>query len=274
MYQIPPWLDVSPSDFLKATQAGAQLGHAIADSTQRAWEEQARMQMAQQEQDTKQQQLAVENAQQRLAADRLEQYRQQEAAARRQQLGIEQQGLGLRSDEISVQGRRADEQARRNMILEGIRQADETRKEEADKRKENAPSFHDGQWWVNDPEEGPVPVTQKEPDRDRQGHFYTDQKGTLWTIPPGQTNATRVNFPSPQGPSEGTGDSTIMNNALPIAAGLSKFALGTNPLLHGLAPMASMFGGSNDETPKKKLKYDEDTGKLVPAENRNPETGE
>lgn len=143
MYQIPPWLDVSPSDFLKATQAGAQLGHAIADSTQRAWEEQARMQMAQQEQDTKQQQLAVENAQQRLAADRLEQYRQQEASARRDQLGLEKQGLGLRTDEFGLQKTKVDqEQANRlaQFGLEGKRLTatqDHQRALEAEQKRRN-----------------------------------------------------------------------------------------------------------------------------------------
>lgn len=265
LYSLPPWLSVTPQDFLAATQAGAQLGKSISDSAQRAWEEQQRMQMAAQQQEARMQQLAVENAQQRLAADRLEAYRQQEVANRQAQLAAEREGLGLRKGQLDVEGRRADEQARRNAILEGIRMDAETRKEQEALRKANAPAFHGGQWWQYDPEEGMVPLTEPPTDKERPGHFYTDPKGTLWTIPPGQTNAVKVNFPNPQAES-GASESTIMPSlvgAIPgTALGLSKFALGANPVLHSLAPLTSMYGGSEPAQTPKRLRYNPETGKL------------
>ncbi len=156
---LPPWLSVSPHDFLLATQAGAQLGNTIAEQTQKAWEEQQRLRMEAQTQQNVAEQHAVENAMTRLAADRLEQYRQSEAANAKSRLGIEQQGLGLRGKELDVQNKRADEQERRNTTLEGIRKDAENRLEEDAKRKELAPVFHGGRWWKNDPEQGPIPLT-------------------------------------------------------------------------------------------------------------------
>lgn len=121
---LPPWLQISPSDYLRATQAGVQAGHAIADSAQRAFEEQQRMQMAQEHAKAQLAQQAIENAAQRLAAERLEQYRRDEVANRQQQLGIEQQRLrGL-----DIQQQRADDLARHQMAMEQQKlQADKTR---------------------------------------------------------------------------------------------------------------------------------------------------
>lgn len=129
---LPPWLNVQPSDYLHAAAAGAQLGHAIADSTLRAWEEQARMRMAAQEaqanREQRAQQQAIDNAMTRLAADRLEQYRQSEIANRQAELGLQQQGLGLREKGLGVQEareaeaeRRGDEIARHNQAMEEAR---------------------------------------------------------------------------------------------------------------------------------------------------------
>ena len=119
--QLPPWLNVSPHDFVQATSAGATLGHAIADSTMRAWEEQARMRMAAQEaaanRESHAQQVAVENAMARLAADRLEQYRQSEIANRQKELGLEEKRL-LPNE---IQQQRADEYARHNQVIEKMR---------------------------------------------------------------------------------------------------------------------------------------------------------
>lgn len=110
---LPPWLNVTPADFVHAAAAGAQLGHTIAASTLQAWEEQARMRMAAQEaaanREQHAQQVAVENAMNRLAADRLEAYRQQEVANRQKELGIQEKGLGLRGEGLDIQRQRAED---------------------------------------------------------------------------------------------------------------------------------------------------------------------
>lgn len=111
---LPPWLQINPRDYLLATQAGAQMGHAISDATTRAFEEQERMKMAAEHQKSVLAQQAIENAAQRLAAERLENYRQQEVAARNAQLGIESKRLGA----LDIQQQRADELARHNMEME------------------------------------------------------------------------------------------------------------------------------------------------------------
>ena len=58
---LPPWLQINPRDYLLATQSGVQAGHAIADSAQRAFEEQQRMKMAADAQQQSQQQQVFEN---------------------------------------------------------------------------------------------------------------------------------------------------------------------------------------------------------------------
>ncbi len=118
----PSWVSVSPRDFVLAAAQGAQLGHAIADSTLRSWEEQARMRMASQEAAARREQEAyqheVETAANRLAADRLEQYRQSEIANRQKELGLEEKRL-LPNE---IQQQRADEYARHNMEMERLRE--------------------------------------------------------------------------------------------------------------------------------------------------------
>lgn len=121
---LPPWLQISPKDYLLATQAGVQAGHAIANSAQLAFEKQQQLQMEQEKAKAQLAQQAIENAAQRLAAERLEQYRRDEVANRQQQLGIEQQRLrGL-----DIQQQRADDLARHQMAMEQQKlQADKTR---------------------------------------------------------------------------------------------------------------------------------------------------
>lgn len=87
---LPPWLQINPSDYLRATQAGVQAGHAIADSTQRAWEQQQQMQMDQQ----KLEEAAAEKRQQQGA---LSQYRAAQLAERERGLGLQEQGLKQRT---------------------------------------------------------------------------------------------------------------------------------------------------------------------------------
>src|SRR5438045_3568200 len=107
---LPPWLSINPRDFVLATQAGVQAGHAIADSVSRAWEENQRMQMANQRAQEADQQHEVDTAMARLAADRLEQYRQSEIANRKAELGLHQQGLQLDLGREDIQQQRVDEQ--------------------------------------------------------------------------------------------------------------------------------------------------------------------
>lgn len=118
---LPPWLAINPRDFLLATQAGVQAGHAIADSATRAFEEQQRMQMAQERQKQVLDQQAIENAANRLAAERLEQYRQSEVANRQAQLALEQKGLGLRGRAADTAEGRLGELQRHNQAMEEAR---------------------------------------------------------------------------------------------------------------------------------------------------------
>lgn len=111
---LPPWLQINPRDYLLATQAGAQMGHAISDATTRAFEEQERMKMAAEHQKSVLAQQAIENAAQRLAAERLENYRQQEIKNREAELGIQRQGLGLRGEGIDIQRQRVEDLAKTN----------------------------------------------------------------------------------------------------------------------------------------------------------------
>lgn len=104
---LPPWLQINPSQYLAAVEAGTNAGQAIANASQRAWEENQRMQMQQQQQ-------AIENAAQRLAAERLDAYRQAELKNSQDRLGIEQQRLGS----MDIAQQRADEIARHNMAIE------------------------------------------------------------------------------------------------------------------------------------------------------------
>jgi hypothetical protein len=94
----------------------------------------------------------------RLAADRLENYRQQESKAAQGRLGIEQAGLGLRGQELEMQGKRttieqqrADQQKARDDALERIRQ-------DAENRRLNAPRLAGGRLWNITPN-GAVPLT-------------------------------------------------------------------------------------------------------------------
>lgn len=107
---LPPWLNIHPTDFLAATESGSALGQRIAQAQQAAWEEDQRMRM-------QQEQHAIENAANRLAAERLEQYRQSEIANRQAELGIETKRLGS----LDIQQQRADEAARHNAAMEEAR---------------------------------------------------------------------------------------------------------------------------------------------------------
>jgi len=125
---LPPWLQIQPSDYLRATQAGAQLGTQISENSQRAWEAQQRMRMESEAQNAKLQQFALEQAAQRLAADRLEQYRQAEIENRKGELGLQEKRLGS----MDIAQQRADEAARHNMAMEEARLNQEKIRPEAE----------------------------------------------------------------------------------------------------------------------------------------------
>ena len=169
---LPPWLNVSPHDFVQATAAGATLGHAIADSTMRAWHEQAAMRQAAQEaaanRESHAQQVAVENAMNRLAADRLEAYRQSEIANRQKELGLHQQGLQMDQGREDIQQQRADEQVRRNTTLEGIRALAEKRQQEREDRIASTDKYMDiGGDLYRIPADGSGPVLVSKRDKNR-----------------------------------------------------------------------------------------------------------
>ena len=147
---LPPWLSVTPRDFVLAQQAGAQLGHAIADSTQRAWEARARMQMESEQHQQRAQQQAIENAMNQMAAQRLEQYRRDEVAARSRALDLEQAGLGMRGEGLDIQRERVADMAKFNEMKADATQRrmddlkeqrdfmNEYRKDESARKKEEA----------------------------------------------------------------------------------------------------------------------------------------
>ena len=75
------------------------------------------MRMEAESQNAKLQQFAMEQEAQRLAADRLEQYRQAEIENRKGELGIQEKRLGS----MDIAQQRADEAARHNMAMEEAR---------------------------------------------------------------------------------------------------------------------------------------------------------
>ncbi len=119
---LPSWLQINPRDFLLATQAGAQLGHTISEASQRAFENQQRMQMESKHQEQVQAQQAIENAMTRLAADRLENYRQQESKATQARIDLEKEGLDTSDRRADILESRANELIRHNQAMEAARQ--------------------------------------------------------------------------------------------------------------------------------------------------------
>lgn len=190
---LPPWLNVQPSDFVHAAAAGAQLGHAIADSTMRAWEEQARMRMAAQEaaanREQHAQQLAVDNAMARLAADRLEAYRQSEIANRKAELGLQEKGLGLRGEGLDIQRQRAEDALKLGEgRLSQSQEREADRQAQRDFRNEMAQKMQDYR------EKG-LSLREESMNRPRQSHFFTGADGIQYMVEPGSTNAVPVNLP-------------------------------------------------------------------------------
>lgn len=230
---LPPWLQISPRDYLLATQAGVQAGHAIAESTQRAWEQEQQMRMAEERQKTQLAQQAIENAAQRLAADRLEQYRQSEVANRKAELGIQQQGLGLRGEGLDIQRQKIEDLSKSNqqkIIDAEQRQKDrQTQVDFMNQMREREAERRDREFERR----------EKESERSRQGHFI-NKDGVDYVIPPGGTNAIPVNFPEDK---KDSGPSTLLPNLLKAGGGLLRAGLGVNPLLHPAAQAFPMYGG-------------------------------
>lgn len=175
---LPPWLNITPSQFLAATEAGTNAGQRIAEAAQRAWEEDQRMRMTQAQQ-------AIENAAQRLAAERLEQYRRGELANAQARLGIEQQGLGLRGRGLDI------EQAHNQDLLRlGEERNKSTAEREADRLKQLD--------FMNEMRQRDLDRREKDAERSRQGHFFTGPDGKTYVVQPGQTEATEVGLPKPK----------------------------------------------------------------------------
>ncbi len=139
---LPPWLQINPSDFLHATAAGAQLGNTIYDQATRAFENQQRLQMEHEQNQSKLAQQAIENAMTRLAADRLENYRQQEAKATQDRIALEKEGLDTSDRRADILEARANELVRHNQAMEEARtQALKTRPEAGITTLPEAPGF-------------------------------------------------------------------------------------------------------------------------------------
>lgn len=118
---LPPWLNIQPSDFLHATAAGAQLGNTIYDQATRAFENQQRLQMEHEQNQSKLAQQAIENAMTRLAADRLENYRQQEAKAAQDRIALEKEGLDTSDRRADIMQQRADDLAKHQLAQDAAR---------------------------------------------------------------------------------------------------------------------------------------------------------
>lgn len=176
--QLPPWLNITPSQFLAATEAGTSAGQRISEAAQRAWEEDQRMRMTQAQQ-------AIENAAQRLAAERLEQYRRGELANAQARLGIEQQGLGLRGQGLDIQRQRAED-----MLKLGEERNKSAAEREADRIKQLD--------FMNEMRQRDLERRERESERSRQGHFFTGPDGKTYVVQPGQTEATEVGLPKPK----------------------------------------------------------------------------
>lgn len=260
---LPPWLQINPRDYLLATQAGAQMGHAISDATTRAFEEQERMKMAAEHQKSVLAQQAIENAMQRLAAERLENYRQQEVKNREAELGIQRQGLGLRGEGLDIQRQRVEDLAKTN----------EQRIKDAEERERDRQAQRD---FMNDMREREMQRREKEAERARQGHFLT-KDGIDYVIPPGATNAVPVAFPKPpedQGSHETLdtlkriGGSLLKNvNFMGITPfGLSSPAQGTINAPPAIPTTPTpLLSATNTESTPKRFKYNPDSGNLEPV---------
>jgi hypothetical protein len=98
---LPPWLNIAPRDYLAAVESGTRAGLSIRqadqqaqENAQHAWENAQRMQMEAEAQQQRQQQIGVENQQNRLAQERLEQYRQGELQLAQSRQSMPESPLG------------------------------------------------------------------------------------------------------------------------------------------------------------------------------------
>ncbi len=276
--QLPPWLQISPRDYLLATQSGAQLGNTIAEQTQKAWEEQQRLRMEAQTQQNVAEQHAVENAMTRLAADRLEQYRQSEAAHRNQELGIQQQGLGLHGQELDIQRQGLKMRGERESDLQDAREQRIKDNEQRLKDQQTQTSF------LNDMKQREMDRREKEAERVRgTSHFFTGPDNKQYVVQPGSTNAIPVGMPQPP---ESTGGSNSLldlwkgsmrlggklsglSNFLPESAPTPSPQAATQGALTNLPPTQPMLvSGSKNEVTRttkdgRKAVFDADTKEFL-----------
>lgn len=179
---LPPWLQISPRDYLAAVEAGTRAGLSIREANQQAWENAQRMQLAQE--NAQRQDLAN-----RLQQERLDQYRQQELANARSRIGesqnalqariaLGQQGLALRSQGLDEAQKRFEESQKTAKEREDDRQAQrEFRNKMAEQMmqlRENAADRTKG-----------VP------------HYFTGPKNAQYVVMPGSTNAVPIALPKP-----------------------------------------------------------------------------
>ena len=245
MAELPPWLSVTPRDFVLAQQAGAQLGHAIADSTQRAWEARARMQMESEQHQQRAQQQAIENAMNQMAAQRLEQYRRDEVAARSRALDLEQAGLGMRGEGLDIQRERVADMAKFN----------EEKANAAQRHMDDLQSQRD---FMNEMRQREADRRDKEMDRkDKElerargtRHFFQDKEGKQFYMDPGETTPHEVEYPKKQAATdESSGSLMNMRAALPYAANFLGAASPMGGVLAGLMPLTAPAGTSTNTPP-------------------------
>ena len=124
---LPPWLNISPSDYLRAVEAGTQAGLSIRQANQRAWEAAQRLSLEAEAQQERYAALAEESAQRRMAQEGLDRYRQGELANAQARIGVQGAGEQSLADYRQAEAQRAlsglDEIKRHNLETEAAAQA-------------------------------------------------------------------------------------------------------------------------------------------------------
>lgn len=234
---LPPWLQISPRDYLAAVEAGTRAGLSIREANQQAWENAQRMQLAQE--NAQRQDLAN-----RLQQERLDQYRQQELANARSRIGesqnalqariaLGQQGLALRSQGLDEAQKRFEE-------------SQKTAKEREDDRQAQRE-------FRNKMAEEMLRLRQEGADRSRGVPHYVQKGDDTFVIQPGSTNALPVAFPKSGNEDTATTGSTL------------------GSLFGGLKKLGAGFIGSGDQSAAQSIAPA--VSKRVRVKGPNGETG-
>ncbi len=157
------------------------------------------MRMASQEAAARREQAAyqheVETAANRLAADRLEQYRQSEIANRNAELGLRGQGLQIEREGLKMRGEReADLQGAREARIKDAEQAARDRLAQTDfmnQMREKDQERRDREFERRQPEDERAKGT---------AHYITGPDNLPYVVMPGSTNAVPVNIQKPATP--------------------------------------------------------------------------